>query len=548
MEIKAFNHMLLHYIKLIPLLLLLLNSYVTHAYDDTHKIAKRLGVDVCTENFKIHQSTIIRTEESKAMGARFITDEEVSSNDACMKLCCAEDECDVFIFEEKTSGTCFLFHCGLPDDFRCKFTGHSNYTSGILTSSRSDLQSSNIIKPKLSQNELELVNLKRPYHQASDISVVQTLSTSTIPPLGIRLADMTSTQTTTKSPTTCGRFQFQCQTSKECIAIYNVCDQIAQCEDGSDEGPECPANIAVTVKNLLAGVENQPKILDNQINNRNRAMSSVNMNENFNQMPRPLVHNREDPMSAPKYPQQNHVAVAQYMDTDTDSRIFNHKNNILTSNLNNNNYPIQYQRNAYNMMPQQQQQMDDQIYREQPQMTRNDWPQMPPQQQQQQIQQPIIPVAPKQSNWPENLPKQNDEKPVTHKKEQHKDSEYSDEYVDGDESQVESDDVTTTETPKKKQRKHKKVKNQKKEKSHEKPLHEQLKQLKSDANDDAQFILEHSGHVEKPTGAILSLTLGCLVLAALSVVIGCRMRRVNVRRRRHGKAVDSDYLVNGMYL
>jgi hypothetical protein len=37
------------------------------------------------------------------MGARFINDEEVASNEACMKLCCAEDECDVFIFEEKVN-------------------------------------------------------------------------------------------------------------------------------------------------------------------------------------------------------------------------------------------------------------------------------------------------------------------------------------------------------------------------------------------------------------------------------------------------------------
>jgi hypothetical protein len=37
------------------------------------------------------------------MGARFINDEEVASNEACMKLCCEEDECDVFIFEEKVN-------------------------------------------------------------------------------------------------------------------------------------------------------------------------------------------------------------------------------------------------------------------------------------------------------------------------------------------------------------------------------------------------------------------------------------------------------------
>lgn len=80
-------------------------------------------------------------------------------------------------------------------------------------------------------------------------------------------------------------------------------------------------------------------------------------------------------------------------------------------------------------------------------------------------------------------------------------------------------------------------------------MHEQLKQLKSEANDDAKFIREHGGHGAKPTGAILSLTIGCLILAALSILIGCRMRRIPVRRRgRQGKAVDADFLVNGMYL
>lgn len=35
------------------------------------------------------------------MGAKFLNDEEVASNDACMRLCCAVNECDVFIYEEK---------------------------------------------------------------------------------------------------------------------------------------------------------------------------------------------------------------------------------------------------------------------------------------------------------------------------------------------------------------------------------------------------------------------------------------------------------------
>ena len=40
----------------------------------------------------------------------------------------------------------------------------------------------------------------------------------------------------------CSRNQFECRTTGDCIAIYNVCDGIPQCSDGSDEAGElhCP--------------------------------------------------------------------------------------------------------------------------------------------------------------------------------------------------------------------------------------------------------------------------------------------------------------------
>ena len=40
----------------------------------------------------------------------------------------------------------------------------------------------------------------------------------------------------------CSRNQYECRTSGDCIAIYNVCDGIPQCADGSDEATElgCP--------------------------------------------------------------------------------------------------------------------------------------------------------------------------------------------------------------------------------------------------------------------------------------------------------------------
>lgn len=132
-----------------------------------------------------------------------------------------------------------------------------------------------------------------------------------------------------------------------------------------------------------------------------------------------------------------------FLDTDTDSRIFNHKNSL----LNGNNYPAQYpskfQRDPYVMPQPGPQSMDESMYREQPQMTRNEWSQMMQQQPSQ-----IAPNRQGNSVWPEKLAKQvSDEDKTSPKKGQNKDSVYSEEYSEGDVNQ--SDDATTTEAPKK---------------------------------------------------------------------------------------------------
>lgn len=43
----------------------------------------------------------------------------------------------------------------------------------------------------------------------------------------------------------CSIYQFQCRSTSDCIAIYNACDGIAQCADGSDEAVElgCPNSV-----------------------------------------------------------------------------------------------------------------------------------------------------------------------------------------------------------------------------------------------------------------------------------------------------------------
>jgi hypothetical protein len=37
---------------------------------------------------------------------------------------------------------------------------------------------------------------------------------------------------------------FLCADRRECVEVGEVCDGVAQCQDGSDEGPSCNASVA----------------------------------------------------------------------------------------------------------------------------------------------------------------------------------------------------------------------------------------------------------------------------------------------------------------
>lgn len=51
----------------------------------------------------------------------------------------------------------------------------------------------------------------------------------------------------------CSRNQYECRSSGDCIAIYNVCDGIPQCADGSDEAADliCPTEKPVVVPPMI---------------------------------------------------------------------------------------------------------------------------------------------------------------------------------------------------------------------------------------------------------------------------------------------------------
>lgn len=63
--------------------------------------ARELDPGACAARFDVQRDKIIRTEESREMGARYLSELDVGSRHECRRLCCETDACDVFVYEEK---------------------------------------------------------------------------------------------------------------------------------------------------------------------------------------------------------------------------------------------------------------------------------------------------------------------------------------------------------------------------------------------------------------------------------------------------------------
>ena len=57
----------------------------------------------CLEQSEITENTIIRTKDSRALGARFLNETSLglNSRDQCLRLCCSFHGCNVAVYEEK---------------------------------------------------------------------------------------------------------------------------------------------------------------------------------------------------------------------------------------------------------------------------------------------------------------------------------------------------------------------------------------------------------------------------------------------------------------
>ncbi|XP_045768709.1 basic proline-rich protein [Maniola jurtina] len=198
--------------------------------------ARELDPAACAARFDVQRDKIIRTEESREMGARYLSELDVGARAECLRLCCETDACDVFVFEEKSPGSCYLFDCGPPEDFRCKFTAHGNFSSGVLALSRrlAELQD----RERLAHHERELASLRSP---PSSTASTPPPARSTAPPRPPPPREPPPPPPALPTGR-CSRYQFECRVGGECIAVYNACDGVPQCADASDEAPElgCP--------------------------------------------------------------------------------------------------------------------------------------------------------------------------------------------------------------------------------------------------------------------------------------------------------------------
>ncbi|XP_050423901.1 uncharacterized protein LOC126835389 isoform X2 [Adelges cooleyi] len=484
----------------------------------------------CADRFDMHNDKIIRTKDSIKLGAKFIDVVEQRNRFECLDVCCRTSRCDVFVFEEKSPGTCYLFECGPSDDFKCKFTTHKNYSSAVM-SFRPAAELENQIKLTQNEHEHELTQLKK-----SSLTVFSTILPA-IPALN-KETEMTVPLDKHSQRTRCSRNQFECKTSGECIAIYNACDGIPQCSDGSDEAVElaCPTTASINYPQTFPNKpidasgqqinpsmpqyqwKNQPPVYSSNINYNNGKGDQPTYGANY--IP-PSQYGREG--EGLKWSGQD-VAHQNY----GNNRIFTHvnggvmpdynqpPNNIITNNIPNRIYNTQSGTNMdrnFNHMNNMNhefprfntggkgtfQNNPDYYYEDQRAKIEqlNNIPQ---------IDQRIVQIDEKKQRVSEKLVQKT--------------------IINDTTTQI------TTIDP---------------------HLHRKSEQPITAVTDIHETYFESSddGYAIIPNGAFISLTLGIIATSLMILVISCRLRIMRNRYRKGSKqsySHDADFLINGMYL
>nr|XP_003700108.1 PREDICTED: uncharacterized protein LOC100877350 [Megachile rotundata] len=529
----------------------------------------RNGYQMCFNSFKTQENKIIQTQESRSMGATYLKEIDVNSRNECLQFCCDTKDCDVFIFEEKKPGSCYLFQCGPLDDFKCKFTNHANYSSSIRINYNTQSNEEGI---RISQQEHELKSLRN----LADTAPAQYSFTE---PSTKLVATLAPKPLTTAPPVKqgCSRYQYECRSSGDCIAEYNVCDGIPQCADESDED-HCPTE-RPTLPPVIQGAQPPPPLLpiDNikyqQMVEQNKfpvpqyAHQEVNSwmlpNSDHQMIPRPIsypgqpmeVYPVHKDFGTPRYQLNLQPVYDQAKDVYSPVIPFHEQSNL-------NRYehqPHSFNHKGPNVMGEKETDSGAYLEERHPYISHYGSPNRASWQNTQIFPSPspISNLQQKQVDEVENTVASTIAPPCDIPNEQ--------KYIPKDK------EIVKVHQQEEKHAVHEKEMKQKNDKSHavkhETPTLNHAKGKEPKEHKSVIVIKDHSTEhgrntitadflkqlndieVLKPRGAVISLALGLTITAITATLIACRLRVVRRRRRRHGSyAHDADYLVNGMYL
>ncbi|KAL7061563.1 hypothetical protein AAHC03_02006 [Spirometra sp. Aus1] len=188
----------------------------------------------CDRKFDLHLEKIILSESSEQNGAVFLKKITAQSPESCYTTCCEIDRCTVAVYTPKRGKECYLFNCGDPNI--CNFTSHADYTVFMLQQPKqhpartSDPPTTALVTAADSRQKGTLHGRCGPAVPCTDENTICD-SGLCVCQAGWIEKMHTCVRSVCKKPD----LQFQCNDGSACIAIYDVCNGIAECRDESDE-------------------------------------------------------------------------------------------------------------------------------------------------------------------------------------------------------------------------------------------------------------------------------------------------------------------------
>lgn len=234
-------------------------------------LKKRIGTPMeCLADSRRNNS-IIKTKDSLDAGATFIAAPTVPNDKECEKECCKEKSCNTAVLKTKGGNSndlaCYLFDCKTPN--LCVFTSHPGFTvldfsyardfdphaqeldqlalsspnalhstTSTTTATTTTVATTTLARTKKPQDngQSKSADLFSECRQTSDCRDQSTdcLAGYCVCQQGYHVVEMQCRRDCNQE------LEFECNNKgnplfSECIAVYDYCDGIAQCSDGSDE-------------------------------------------------------------------------------------------------------------------------------------------------------------------------------------------------------------------------------------------------------------------------------------------------------------------------